>query len=74
MSNGSGGAPYKTINLSGSIPDQDSGFGTLSFPALDLQNGTPDGFALVNGSTVIQFLSYEGAFTAVGSHALHLHL
>ena len=36
-----------------------------------LQNGAPDGFALVKdetdemGETVVQFLSYEGSFTAV---------
>lgn len=56
-----------SITLSGVIPDQGSGFGTLTFtlPTDGLQNGTSDGFALVdpNGS-VVQLLSYEGVFTA----------
>jgi hypothetical protein len=30
--NGNGGAVYQTTPLSGTIPDQDGGFGTLSFP------------------------------------------
>src|SRR5688572_28616318 len=67
--NGTGGAPYGTVALSGTIPNQQNGFGTLTFAATGLQNGAPDGFALVNGTTVIQFLSYEGAFTAVGGPA-----
>ena len=67
--NGNGGQPYATIPLAGTIPDQDEGFGTLSFtgPAAGIQNGSPDGLALVDsGGSVQQFLSYEGSFTAVG--------
>ena len=61
---------YDTINLSGVIPDQDNGFGTLEFPRAGIQNGAPDGFALVDSSnTVLQFLSYEGTFTAVDGPA-----
>ena len=67
--NGNGGALYNTISLSGTIADQENGFGTLAFPISGIQNGSPDGIALVNGSTVIQFLSYEGSFTAVGGPA-----
>jgi len=68
--NGNGGAFYDTINLSGTIPDQDSGYGTLSFARAGIQNGAPDGLALVDASnTVVQFLSYEGSFTAVGGPA-----
>ncbi len=50
--NGNGGAVYNTMNLSGVIPDQDNGFGTLIFnyPPNGLQNGSPDGIALVQGS------------------------
>lgn len=63
--NGNGFAQYATINLSGVIPDQQNGFGTLWFPFLGLQNGSPDGIALIDpDSTVIQFLSYEGSITA----------
>ncbi len=68
--NGSNGAVYDTINLSGVIPDQQNGYGTLSFPRAGIQNGSPDGIALVDsGNSVIQFLSYEGTFTAVGGPA-----
>jgi predicted extracellular nuclease len=68
--NGNGGTVYDTIPLSGLIPDQQDGFGTLSFAASGLQNGSPDGLALVDaGNNVVQFLSYEGTFTAVGGPA-----
>lgn len=68
--NGADGTTYKTVNLSGTIPNQSNGFGTLSFAFSSFQNGAPDGIALVNGSgTVIQFLSYEGSFTATNGAA-----
>ncbi len=71
--NGNGGAPYNTQPLSGVIPDQLDGFGVLSFsyPSNGIQNGDPDGVALVDASAaVVQFLSYDGApFTAVGGPA-----
>jgi hypothetical protein len=70
--NGSGGAVYNTIALSGIIDNEGvSGFGALNFslPTDGLQNGAPDGIALVNGSTVLEFISYEGTFTAVGGAA-----
>ncbi|WP_445366535.1 ExeM/NucH family extracellular endonuclease [Methylomonas sp. BW4-1] len=71
--NGNGGAVYNTKSLSGTITDQTgNGFGTLSFsyPSNGIQNGSPDGIALVNGSTVVQYLSYEPSpFAAVGGPA-----
>ncbi|MCZ6456475.1 MAG: multifunctional 2',3'-cyclic-nucleotide 2'-phosphodiesterase/5'-nucleotidase/3'-nucleotidase, partial [Actinobacteria bacterium] len=68
--NGNGGASYNTVNLAGTIPNQQGGFGTLSFAQAGIQNGAPDGLALVEaGSTVIEFLSYEGTFVAVGGPA-----
>ncbi|WP_275588760.1 endonuclease/exonuclease/phosphatase family protein [Croceicoccus hydrothermalis] len=68
--NGNGGGVYDTIALSGTIPDQDDGFGTLAFAATGLQNGAPDGFALVSADgTVVQFLSYEGTLTATDGPA-----
>jgi predicted extracellular nuclease len=70
--NGNGGAPYDTTALSGVIPNQQNGFGTLyfSYPTNGIQNGAPDGLALVDtGGAVVQFLSYEGSFTAVGGPA-----
>jgi len=64
---------YGTINLSGVIPDQDNGYGTLSFARAGIQNGSPDGMALVNGSSaLVQFLSYEGSFQAASGPAVGL--
>ncbi len=69
--NGSGGAVYNTDALGGVIPNLCNGFGVIALngPANGIQNG-PDGIALVNSSSVvIQFLSYEGSFAAVGGPA-----
>ncbi len=61
---------YNTINLSGVIPNQDNGFGVLAFAQAGIQNGSPDGMALVNaGNNVVQFLSYEGSFIAASGPA-----
>jgi hypothetical protein len=63
--NGSTGQRYATVPLSGILPDQDGGLGTLAFLQPGIQNGSPDGLALVDDAgTVVQFLSYEGSFTA----------
>ncbi|HVS31663.1 MAG TPA: choice-of-anchor X domain-containing protein [Thermoanaerobaculia bacterium] len=64
-------APYNTRTLTGVIPDQMNGFGTAAFfyPVNGIQNGSPDGMALVGPGGLIQFLSYEGTFTAVGGPA-----
>ena len=68
--NGNDGESYSTIDLSGTIDDEGDGFGTLSFAEAGIQNGAPDGLALVNaGGVVLQFLSYEGAFTATNGPA-----
>ncbi len=57
--------PYGSEDLTGSIPNQQDGYGTLSFVISGIQNGAPDGFALVDSNgNVIQFISYEGSFTA----------
>ncbi len=63
--NGSNNLSYGTENLSGSIPDEGSGYGAVWFPITGLQNGSPDAIALVDDmAAVIQFLSYEGVITA----------
>lgn len=67
--NGNGGAPYDTETLAGTIPSQGGGYGTVSVATAGIQNGAPDGIALVNGTTLVQFLSYEGSFAAVGGPA-----
>jgi hypothetical protein len=73
--NGNGGGAYRTTSLTGVVPDQLDGHGVLSFdyPADGVQNGPPDGVALVDeAGTVVQFLSYEGSFTATGGPATGL--
>ena len=68
--NGGNGAVYSTINLSGTLASQCGGHGTKYFAVAGIQNGAPDGLALVNASgTVVQFLSYEGSFTATNGPA-----
>lgn len=71
--NGSNSSVYATLNLSGTIPNQQGGFGTLWFGRSTdgFQNGAPDGLALVKtDNTVVQFLSYEGSFTAANGPAV----
>lgn len=70
--NGTGGVSYLTVPLSGFLSDQCDGFGTQTVPGLGMQNGSPDGVALVNGSSVVQLLSYEGTFTATNGPAAGL--
>lgn len=67
--NGNDGKSYNTFSLSGTIPDQQNGLGTLFFYTPGIQNG-PDGMALVDdGNLVLQFLSYEGPFLATDGPA-----
>ncbi|MFC5288889.1 ExeM/NucH family extracellular endonuclease [Actinokineospora guangxiensis] len=66
--NGSGGASYDTRTLSGAIPA--AGVVVETYPANGIQNGSPDGIALVRpDGTVAEFLSYEGAMTATNGPA-----
>lgn len=72
--NGSNGTVYNTINLSGNATADAScgpigGTVVINFPSNGIQNGAPDGIALVNGSTVEQFISYEGSLTATNGPA-----
>ncbi|WP_109098845.1 DUF5689 domain-containing protein [Aquimarina sp. AU58] len=70
--NGSNSTVYNTISISGVIPDQQNGFGTIVeiLPANGLQNGAPDGIAVIdNNNAVVQFLSYEGVITATNGPA-----
>jgi len=64
--NGGDGRAYATISLSGTTANQCSGYGTVTATATGMQNGAPDGLALINASNaVVQFLSYEGSFNAI---------
>ena len=69
--NGASGTVYDTDALSGTILDAGGGFGAaaITYSVNGVQNGAPDGIALVHGTTVVQFLSYEGSFTAVDGPA-----
>ncbi len=70
--NGADSMDYNLDILAGVIPNQQNGFGTLrfSYPVNGIQNGSPDGLALIDDSiNVVQFLSYEGSFTAFGGAA-----
>ncbi len=67
--------PYNTVALSGTLADAGSGFGfvALSFPSNGIQNGAPDGLALVDDTGAVrQFLSYEGSFVAASGPATGL--
>lgn len=73
--NGNGGASYNTAPLSGVLTDLANGRGTrlVCYPTDGVQNGSPDGFALVNAAgAVVEFLSYEGSFTATNGPAAGL--
>ncbi|MCA0374203.1 MAG: DNA/RNA non-specific endonuclease [Gemmatimonadetes bacterium] len=71
--NGNGGAPYDVKSLSGLIPNTCSGRGVVvvDYAQDGIQNGAPDGFALVQAdNSVVEFLSYEGTMTATGGAAV----
>ena len=61
--NGTGGASYDTDSLTGTVANQSVGFGTMvvDYASNGIQNGAPDGIALVDDSgALVEFLSYEG--------------
>lgn len=73
--NGANGLSYDSDPLTGTITDQGAGFGTvvINYPTNGIQNGSPDGIALVDSTgTVRQFLSYEGSFSALDGPAIGL--
>ena len=69
--NGNGGAAYDTTALTGIVADQQGGYGTaaITYATNGIQNGSPDGIALINTSTnsLVQFLCYEGTFAAAAN-------
>ncbi|HEX7189422.1 MAG TPA: ExeM/NucH family extracellular endonuclease, partial [Actinomycetes bacterium] len=65
--NGSNGQTYDTDVLTAPV----DGVTVVEY-AGTLQNGAPDGLALVNGTTVVEFLSYEGQFAATNGPATGL--
>jgi predicted extracellular nuclease/2',3'-cyclic-nucleotide 2'-phosphodiesterase (5'-nucleotidase family) len=74
--NGANGQSYNTASLTGATLTgvvNGVGFWTVAYPVNGIQNGAPDGIALVDASgAVVEFLSYEGTFTAVNGPAAGL--
>ncbi|MEF2280306.1 ExeM/NucH family extracellular endonuclease [Deinococcus sp. YIM 134068] len=63
--NGNGGTSYtatggSTLTAAGTA----GGFTLYTAPATGIQNGAPDGVALCDGERLVEFVSYEGTFTA----------
>jgi hypothetical protein len=67
---------YGTTVLSGIVPNLctigSTNYGVIVFTIPGIQNGPNDGMALVNGVTVVEFLSYEGGITASNGPAIGL--
>ena len=55
--------------LTGTLDDEQCGYGAAWFAHVGIENET-EGIALVKGSNVVQFLSYEGVFTASNGPAV----
>ncbi len=73
--NGSGGASYRADTLRTTIPATcgDRGVVVVNYPVNGIQNGSPDGMALVDGAgAVVEFLSYQGVFAATNGPAAGL--
>ncbi|HMI55630.1 MAG TPA: DNA/RNA non-specific endonuclease, partial [Gemmatimonadaceae bacterium] len=61
---------YQTTPLTGiTIPATCGDRGVVVVPFATIQNGSPDGFALVHNADVVQFLSYEGTLSALDGPA-----
>ncbi len=70
--NGSNSEQYDSDDLGSATVGNTEGdftFYYLDYPSNGIQNGDPDGICLAYNGTVIQFLSYEGTFTASGGVA-----
>lgn len=68
--NGSNGEMYNSFKFNNwSIIDTKNQFGFHAIKTTGIQNGSPDGVALFDGKNIIQFLSYEGSFTASAGFA-----
>jgi predicted extracellular nuclease len=68
--NGSNGAVYDTDDLPVvTAPADAPAVAVVTYAANGIQNGSPDAVALVRGTEVLEFLSYEGAMAATGGPA-----
>ncbi|MEJ6394812.1 ExeM/NucH family extracellular endonuclease [Gymnodinialimonas sp. 2305UL16-5] len=63
--NGSNGQRYNSFELGDTPSGSDDMFDYYVVPTPGIQNGGPDGLALIrDGEVVVEFLSYEGTMTA----------
>lgn len=62
--NGSNGTIYDSFTFGSTAESSIDGFSFFSVLTPGIQNGAPDGIALLNSGSVVEFLSYEGTFTA----------
>ncbi|MFH1320918.1 MAG: PKD domain-containing protein [Bacteroidota bacterium] len=69
--NGDDSLQDPSLFLTGTIPDQGCGYGTVWFAKSGIQNGSADAIGLYDtcSSAVIQFLSYEGQMQALDGPA-----
>ena len=74
--NGNDGKPYGSpMLLDGVIAAERDGMGALAFAAPGIQNGSPDGVALVDDMGAVRdLISYEGSFVATSGPAVGLAL
>lgn len=72
--NGGDGAPYGSSHHLGTFVRGETSAGIILYSKFipGIQNGAPDGLALSAGGEVLQFLSYEGIFTARSGPAVGL--
>lgn len=65
--NGSNGTVYNSFTAADMTMTTDGvwDYYVLDLPSNGLQNGAPDGLALSNSGTLVEFISYEGSFEAV---------
>lgn len=70
--NGNGGAVYDSATLAGIEPTTVTaeGYKIYSKAIAGIQNGAPDGIALVVSGVVQEFISYEGSFVATDGLAV----
>ncbi|MGM0579165.1 MAG: lamin tail domain-containing protein [Bacteroidota bacterium] len=68
--NGNNGETYDSHTLdSFTAEDTENGFTIFYKDISGIQNGAPDGFSLDYEGNLLEFISYEGAFTGVGGPA-----
>ncbi len=67
--NGTGGVTYGTPLALPTVTAPAGAPAVVSVAAVGLQNGSPDGLALVSGTTVLDRIAYEGSFAATNGPA-----